>query len=141
MTSSAVRTAARVASETPGLPFSTRLTVASLTRAWRAISKSLPGMLQAYGKFAQFLAATLSESAQLADEIRDRVDDARGPEREPLCCLARRRAGEHEHRVHSGLEAAQDVRVHAVSDHRRRLRVSLDRVQRRSHHQRVRLAD
>ena len=34
-----------------------------------------------------------------------------------------------------------DVGVHPVADHRRRLRVGLDRVQRRAHHQRVRLAD
>jgi hypothetical protein len=48
ITSSAVRTAARVASETPGFPLSTRLTVASLTRACLATSASLPGTLQAY---------------------------------------------------------------------------------------------
>src|SRR6478752_1827384 len=53
MTSSAVRTAARVGSETPGLPFRTRLTVASLTPACLATSASLPATAQDYGKRLQ----------------------------------------------------------------------------------------
>jgi hypothetical protein len=44
-----------VASETPGFPFSTRLTVASLTRAWRAMSVNLPvpATLKAYDRRLQ----------------------------------------------------------------------------------------
>src|SRR6478672_7627412 len=53
MTSSAVRTAARVASEIPGFPFRTRLTVASLTPACLATSASLPTTLQDYCKILQ----------------------------------------------------------------------------------------
>src|SRR5712692_3351138 len=53
MTSSAVRTAARVASEIPGLPFRTRLTVASLTPACFATSASFPATLQLYDKTVQ----------------------------------------------------------------------------------------
>jgi hypothetical protein len=48
-TSSAVSTASRVDADTPGLPFSTRLTVASLTPTLRATSASLldmPAMLR-----------------------------------------------------------------------------------------------
>src|SRR6188508_702175 len=57
MTSSAVRTAARVASEIPGRPFRTRLTVASLTPACLAMSLSLPATLQDYGKLLQEFAS------------------------------------------------------------------------------------
>src|SRR6266550_3186610 len=56
MTSSAVRTAARVASEIPGLPFRTRLTVASLTPACLATSASFPATLQLYDKSLQLFA-------------------------------------------------------------------------------------
>src|SRR4051812_6865070 len=49
MTSSAVRTAARVPSEMPGLSLSTRLTVASLTPACLATSARFPATLQVYG--------------------------------------------------------------------------------------------
>src|SRR4051812_43140094 len=59
MTSSAVRTAARVASEMPGLPLSTRLTVASETPACFATSASLPAMLQDYCKILQKLPGRL----------------------------------------------------------------------------------
>src|SRR5882724_5858366 len=55
MTSSAVRTAARVASEIPGLPLRTRLTVASLTPACFATSASLRATLQLYDKSVQIL--------------------------------------------------------------------------------------
>src|SRR5258706_16441357 len=48
MTSSAVSTAARVASEIPGLPLRTRLTVASLTPACFATSARLRATLQLY---------------------------------------------------------------------------------------------
>src|SRR3954447_3413444 len=53
MTSRAVRTAARVASEMPGFPFRTRLTVASETPACFATSASLPATLQDYCKILQ----------------------------------------------------------------------------------------
>src|SRR5260370_9507367 len=57
MTSRAVRTAARVASEIPGLPLRTRLTVASLTPACFATSASLRATLQLYDKSVQILRA------------------------------------------------------------------------------------
>src|SRR6202035_5765284 len=57
MTSSAVRTAARVASEIPGRPFRTRLTVASLTPACLATSESLRGTLQFYDNSCKRLSA------------------------------------------------------------------------------------
>jgi hypothetical protein len=53
ITSSAVKTAARVVSEIPGLPFSTRLTVASLTPACLATSASLPAIVQLHDKTLQ----------------------------------------------------------------------------------------
>src|SRR5580692_3331232 len=57
MTSSAVRTAARVASEIPGRPFRTRLTVASLTPACLATSASLRATLQFYDNSCKRLVA------------------------------------------------------------------------------------
>jgi hypothetical protein len=49
----AVRTASRVASETPGFPFRTRLTVASDTPTLRATSASLRDMTQVYDQLLQ----------------------------------------------------------------------------------------
>jgi hypothetical protein len=42
-------------------------------------------------------------SAQVVDQVGDRVDDPRRPEREALHLVAARRAGENEDRVRSGL--------------------------------------
>ena len=53
ITSSAVSTVARVASETPGFPLRTRLTVASLTPACLAMSERFAATLQLYGRFLQ----------------------------------------------------------------------------------------
>ena len=50
-------------------------------------------------------------------------------------------AREHEDRLESRLESGHHVGVHPVADHRGVLGVGLDRVQRRTHHQWVRLAD
>src|SRR5207247_8244717 len=58
ITSSAVRTAARVASEIPGLPLSTRLTVAWLTPACLATSARLRATLQLYDTPVQLLRRT-----------------------------------------------------------------------------------
>ena len=63
------------------------------------------------------------------------------PVREPFGVLARRHAGQHQDRLHAGLEAGDDVGVHAVADHRGRLGVRVERVERGAHHERVRLAD
>src|SRR5438067_13192870 len=74
MTSSAVRTAARVVSEIPGLPFSTRLTVASLTPACFATSASLPGTAQDYCKILQMTERDRSvERAAAAKRMRRSV--------------------------------------------------------------------
>src|SRR5205823_2910397 len=93
ITSSAVKTAARVVSEIPGRPFRTRLTVASLTPACLATSESLPGTLQAYVRSVQdcdsrqLCSALLQErrgrdvrlAADPVDEERDLVDVAPVP--------------------------------------------------------------
>ena len=78
---------------------------------------------------------------EVVDQVRDRVDDARGPERVPLGLRARGHAREHEDRLQAGLEAGDHVGVHAIADHRGGLGVRVERVERRPHHQRVRLAD
>src|SRR5229473_1487315 len=84
MTSRAVRIAARVASEIPGLPLRTRLTVASLTPACFATSASLRAIVQLYDKSVQILrraailcAGDLDEPAVgLCDRLRDRESQA-----------------------------------------------------------------
>src|SRR5712671_2541207 len=73
MTSSAVSTAARVASEIPGFPFRTRLTVASLTPACFATSASLPAMPQDYCKILQMRSAGQSLGPGV---VRDRFRPA-----------------------------------------------------------------
>ena len=72
ITSSAVRTAARVVSEIPGFPFRTRLTVASLTPACFATSASLPAMPQVYVKGLQ--------EPQAIDRVTRRTDGY-----DPMC--------------------------------------------------------
>src|SRR3954447_2939175 len=62
MTSSAVRTAARVPSEMPGLSLSTRLTVASLTPACLATSARFPATLQVYGSACRDLQLSVLDS-------------------------------------------------------------------------------
>src|SRR5438552_2194727 len=78
MTSSAVRTAARVASEMPGLPLRTRLTVASLTPACFATSASFRAMPQFYDKRLQSLQRPTSvdqaTAARLGDRCQPRVN-------------------------------------------------------------------
>ena len=49
--------------------------------------------------------------------------------------------GQHEYRPQPGLDAGDHVGVHPVADHHRGLRVRLDLVECRTHHQRVGLAD
>src|SRR6202163_1636142 len=61
MTSSAVRTAPRVASEIPGRPLRTRLTVASLTPACLATSARLRATLQFYDNSCKRLVALRQE--------------------------------------------------------------------------------
>ena len=75
------------------------------------------------------------------DEVGDRVDHAGRAVGEVLDLLLARRSGEDEHRAQSGLEATDDVGVHAVADHERRLGVRVEPVEGAAHHQRVGLAD
>ena len=70
MTSRAVRTAARVASEIPGLPLRTRLTVASLTPACFATSASLRATVQLYDKSVQILRPA---DAQIEGDLVERA--------------------------------------------------------------------
>src|SRR6266566_1770095 len=74
MTSRAVRTAARVASEMPCLPLRTRLTVASLTPACLATSARFRATLQLYGQ----VAASLAVRCALGDHLqRSAIDPDR----------------------------------------------------------------
>src|SRR5579862_9902013 len=77
MTSSAVRTAARVPSEIPGRPLRTRLTVASLTPACLATSASLPATLQFYDNSCKHLVGLrqqLPRKAPRGERERERAE-------------------------------------------------------------------
>src|SRR5437868_12638616 len=89
MTSSAVSTAARVASEMPGFPLRTRLTVASLTPACFATSASLPATPQDYCKILRKPDARTAGPAVRADVRRSERFQASG---EPSSALTSIRA-------------------------------------------------
>ena len=91
---------------------------------------------------ASCASAPRARLSHLVDQVGDRVDDPRrrgtGSARPPPASstpVSTRIVCE------PGLEPRDDVGVHPVADHRGRLRVRVDRVQRRAHHQRVGLAD
>jgi hypothetical protein len=69
-----VRTAARVASETPGFPFSTRLTVASLTPTFFATSASRRVMASILVQVAQEICGNFAGSLQVIEILRKPVD-------------------------------------------------------------------
>src|SRR5579871_4258244 len=85
MTSSAVRTAARVASEIPGRPLRTRLTVASLTPACLATSASFRAILQFYANSCRADRACLTPRQRWADGA---VFDRPAPSKEQPVSLA-----------------------------------------------------
>jgi PTS system mannitol-specific IIC component len=57
----------------------------------------------------------------VVDQVGDRVDDPRGQEREPLGLLAGGDARQDQDGLESSLDPGDDVGVHAVADHHRRL--------------------
>ena len=54
---------------------------------------------------------------------------------------ARGAAAQHEHGVQTGLDAGNDVGVHAVADHDRLVRMYAEQAQTGAHHERIGLAD
>src|SRR5262249_37895232 len=75
------------------------------------------------------------------DQVRYGVDDLGGAEGVAVDVVGLGDAGQHQEGAHPGLQAGQDVGVHAVADHRGGLRVGAYRVEPGPHHQRVGLAD
>src|SRR5438270_4255043 len=88
-----------------------------------------------------FTAARGRTGLNLLDEVGHRGDDPGRAVREPVGISAGTDPGEHQDRLQARLQAAQHIGVHPVADHRGRLGVRADGVQRRAHHHRVGLAD
>src|SRR5438477_1764232 len=90
---------------------------------------------------AGFTGARGRTGLNLLDEVGHRGDDPGRAVREPVGVGAGTDPGEHQDRLQARLQATQHVGVHPVADHRGRLGVRADGVQRRAHHHRVGLAD